>query len=110
MKRRSAFGLIAALALSLSALPIASAYAQPAGSKTLKVGVRGGVDEEIWEVVTREAAKNGLKVETVIITGTASPNEALNNGIWTPTRSSTFRSCVTRSSSAATRSPMSATR
>jgi len=79
MKRRSAFGVIAALALALT-LPIASAYAQTAGGKTLKVGVRGGVDEEIWEVVTREAARNGLKVETVIITGTASPNEALNNG------------------------------
>lgn len=80
MKRRSAFAAIAALALALTALPVASAYAQSSGGKTLKVGVRGGVDEEIWEVVTREAAKNGLKVETVIITGTASPNEALNNG------------------------------
>lgn len=80
MKRRSALGVIATLALVLAALPIASAYAQSTGGKPLKVGVRGGVDEEIWEVVTREAARNGLKVETVIITGTASPNEALNNG------------------------------
>ena len=103
MKRRSAFGLIAALALSLSALPIASAYAQPAGSKTLKVGVRGGVDEEIWEVVTREAAKNGLKVETVIITGTASPNATeASTGQSASQRSSTnARQATARSSTRA---------
>ena len=49
-------------------------------SQALKVGVRGGVDEQIWEVVARVAKKNGLAVEPVVITGTASPNEALNNG------------------------------
>ena len=42
--------------------------------------MRGGVDEEIWEVVTRVAEKQGLKVQPIVITGTASPNEALNNG------------------------------
>ncbi|NMK46566.1 MetQ/NlpA family lipoprotein [Achromobacter sp. Bel] len=51
-----------------------------ADSQPLKVGVRGGVDEQIWEVVTQVAKKNGLAVEPVVITGTASPNEALNNG------------------------------
>ena len=50
-----------------------------ADPKPLKV-VRGGVDEQIWEVVARVAKKNGLAVEPVVITGTASPNEALNNG------------------------------
>ena len=42
--------------------------------------MRGGVDEQIWEVVARVAKKNGSAVEPVVITGTASPNEALNNG------------------------------
>lgn len=51
-----------------------------ADPKPLKVGVRGGVDEQIWEVVAQVAKKNGLAVEPVVITGTASPNEALNNG------------------------------
>lgn len=51
-----------------------------ADPKPLKVGVRGGVDEQIWEVVTQVAKRNGLAVEPVVITGTASPNEALNNG------------------------------
>ena len=51
-----------------------------ADPKPLKVGVRGGVDEQIWEVVAQVAKKNGLAVEPIVITGTASPNEALNNG------------------------------
>ncbi|MGT2491055.1 MetQ/NlpA family ABC transporter substrate-binding protein [Cupriavidus basilensis] len=42
--------------------------------------MRGGVDEEIWEVVTQVAKKQGLNVQPIVITGTASPNEALNNG------------------------------
>ncbi|NJG87357.1 metal ABC transporter substrate-binding protein, partial [Salmonella enterica subsp. enterica serovar Anatum] len=51
-----------------------------AADKPIKVDVRGGVDEEIWEVVTRVAEKQGLKVQPIVITGTASPNEAPNNG------------------------------
>ena len=62
-----------------------------ADPKPLKV-VRGGVDEQIWEVVARVAKKNGLAVEPVVITGTASPNEALNNGDLKPTPFSTFPS------------------
>ena len=59
-------------------------------SQALKVGVRGGVDEQIWEVVARVAKKNGLAVEPVVITGTASPNEALNNGDLEANSFSTF--------------------
>jgi D-methionine transport system substrate-binding protein len=51
-----------------------------AADKTLRVGVRGGTDEQIWEVVTKVAKKSGLNVEAVVISGAASPNEALNNG------------------------------
>ncbi|CAG2137919.1 MetQ/NlpA family ABC transporter substrate-binding protein [Cupriavidus plantarum] len=77
MKRRH---VLATIALALAAVATTtSAYAQRA-DRPLKVGVRGGVDEEIWEVVTRVAEKQGLKVQPIIITGTASPNEALNNG------------------------------
>lgn len=57
-----------------------SGLAQAADNKTLKVGVRGGTDELIWQVVTQVAKKNGLNVEAVVISGAASPNEALNNG------------------------------
>lgn len=62
----------------VSAVTGTAAYA--AQTAPLKVGVRGGVDEQIWEVVTQVAKKNGLAVQPVVITGTASPNEALNNG------------------------------
>lgn len=41
----------------------------------LKEGVAGGVDEQIREVVTQVAKKDGLDVEAIVISGTASPNE-----------------------------------
>ncbi|MGD7366568.1 MetQ/NlpA family ABC transporter substrate-binding protein, partial [Ralstonia pseudosolanacearum] len=72
-----------AKALLGAVLAAAAMFHGPAFSadpKPLKVGVRGGVDEQIWEVVAQVAKKNGLAVEPVVITGTASPNEALNNG------------------------------
>ncbi|OZI33042.1 metal ABC transporter substrate-binding protein [Bordetella genomosp. 1] len=68
------------LVLTLGAAAVAASGAAFAADKPLKVGVRGGVDEQIWEVVTKVAQKDGLAVEPVVITGTASPNEALNNG------------------------------
>ena len=70
------------LARRLLALFVAltATQAWAADDAPLKVGVRGGVDEQIWEVVTQVAAERGLKVQPVVITGTASPNEALNNG------------------------------
>jgi D-methionine transport system substrate-binding protein len=58
----------------------AGAWAQAQAPNPLRVGVRGGTDEIIWEVVAQEARKAGLNVEVVVITAAASPNEALNNG------------------------------
>lgn len=78
MNKRNVFRALGALVLASFALwAHTAALAQPA---TLRVGVRGGVDEEIWEVVAKVAAQNGLTVKAVVITGSASPNEALNNG------------------------------
>ncbi|ALS58697.1 MetQ/NlpA family ABC transporter substrate-binding protein [Pandoraea norimbergensis] len=82
MQRRQLIRLFGSLSLALSigtmgTLGMTSAMA---ADKPLKVGVRGGVDEEIWEVVTKVAKSRGLNVETVVVTGTASPNEALNSG------------------------------
>ncbi|KQM68756.1 MetQ/NlpA family ABC transporter substrate-binding protein [Xylophilus sp. Leaf220] len=71
-------GLALAAGTTLGTRP---AFAQSAAApQTLRVGVRGGVDEEIWEVVIQVAKRNGLAVKPVVITGSASPNEALNNG------------------------------
>lgn len=75
MQKRSVLRTLAAAALLATT---AAAWAQ--STQTLRVGVRGGVDEEIWDVVTQVAKKNGLTVKPIVITGTASPNEALNNG------------------------------
>jgi len=71
--------------LLLPVLAAACAFAAPLAqaadaNKPLKVGVRGGVDEEIWEVVTKVAKQNGLDVKVIVVSGNASPNEALNNG------------------------------
>lgn len=72
--------LISRVAGALFAVVLAGGAASAATQKPLKVGVRGGVDEQIWEVVTKVAKKNGIDVQPIVITGTASPNEALNSG------------------------------
>ncbi|OYD83806.1 MetQ/NlpA family lipoprotein [Azospirillum brasilense] len=46
----------------------------------LKVGIRGGISEPIWEIVTKVAKARGLEIEPVVMAGTLSPNEALNTG------------------------------
>jgi D-methionine transport system substrate-binding protein len=70
--------LFTGLALATSILAVGIARAQT--PDPVRVGVRGGTDEMIWEVVAQEAKKHELNVEVVVITGQASPNEALNNG------------------------------
>ncbi len=39
-----------------------------------------GEDEDVWRVVTTEAAKKGLKIETVVFNDYTQPNEALERG------------------------------
>ncbi|HEX7867307.1 MAG TPA: MetQ/NlpA family lipoprotein [Variovorax sp.] len=80
MQKRSVFRALGALVLASTALWVHTAAVAQQQPSTLRVGVRGGVDEEIWEVVTKVAKQNGLDVKPVVITGSASPNEALNNG------------------------------
>lgn len=75
--KRASLRRLGTLAVFLTAARFGSAKAQ---TPTLRVGVRGGTDEEIWEVVTQVAKKNGLNVKPVVVSGAASPNEALNNG------------------------------
>ncbi len=70
----------AAIRLSLAILALVTGTTAHAEQKPLKIGIRGGVGEQIWEVAADVARQNGLPVELVVITGTASPNEALNNG------------------------------
>lgn len=67
--------------LLLSAVAMSVAFAAPlsasAENKTLKVGIMGGEDEDVWKVVAEQAAKNGLIIETVIFNDYTQPNEAL---------------------------------
>lgn len=66
--------LLSAVAMSaVSAGPL-SASAQ---DKTIKVGIMGGEDEDVWKVAAEQAAKSGLKIETVIFNDYTQPNEAL---------------------------------
>ena len=85
-KMPSAFGLtrrasLAAIAASAAAL---LAFAAPAPSfaadKSIKVGIMSGEDEDVWRVVAAEAAKRGLKIETVAFNDYTQPNEALERG------------------------------
>ncbi|MDR3299429.1 MAG: MetQ/NlpA family ABC transporter substrate-binding protein [Candidatus Accumulibacter sp.] len=65
---------------ALAALIFLSGIAQAQTPNPLRVGVRGGADELIWEVVAQEAKKANLNVDVVVIAATVAPNEALNNG------------------------------
>lgn len=46
----------------------------------LKVGIRGGIGEQMWEVAAQVGKRYGLAIEPVVFAGTFSPNEALNSG------------------------------
>lgn len=46
----------------------------------LKVGIRGGIGEQMWEVAAKVGKTYGLEIEPVVFAGTLSPNEALNSG------------------------------
>src|ERR1700741_1179879 len=48
--------------------------------KAIKVGIISGEDEDVWRVVTAEAAKKGLTIETVVFNDYTQPNEALERG------------------------------
>jgi len=73
LSRRALAG--AALAL------LAPLFAGRAGAdETIRVGIMSAEDEEVWAVVSKEAAKNGLNIELVAFNDYTQPNEALENG------------------------------
>ncbi|WP_400162457.1 MetQ/NlpA family ABC transporter substrate-binding protein [Brevibacillus sp. TJ4] len=49
-------------------------------TETLKIGVMGGAEEEIWKVAKEVAAKDGLELELVPFNDYVLPNKALDNG------------------------------
>ncbi|MGD9478509.1 MetQ/NlpA family ABC transporter substrate-binding protein [Shinella sp. G-2] len=79
LTRRAALAGLAVAALAVSTLT-APAPASAEDKKDLKVGIISGEDEDVWRVVTAEAAKNGLTIETVVFNDYTQPNEALARG------------------------------
>ncbi|MDX3927828.1 MAG: MetQ/NlpA family lipoprotein [Shinella sp.] len=68
---------IAAAAALAATIPLPAAASDKAA---IKVGIISGEDEDVWRVVTAEAAKNGLTIETVVFNDYNQPNEALDRG------------------------------
>jgi len=69
-----------ALASALALVGLAAAPASPASAETVRVGIIGGEDEDVWKVVAGQAAKSGLTIETVVFNDYTQPNEALERG------------------------------
>ena len=70
-------GLAALVASAVAIFGLTAATPSFAADKTIKVGIISGEDEDVWRVVTAEAAKKGLKIETVVFNDYTQPNEAL---------------------------------
>lgn len=77
LSRRAALSAIAASAALIAFAAPAPSFAE---DKSIKVGIMAGEDEDVWRVVTTEAAKKGLKIETIIFNDYTQPNEALERG------------------------------
>lgn len=78
ISRRKALGMtVGATALGVlgwGSIPSAGA------AQRVRLGVRGGIAEELWTEVAKNAKAKGLDVELVLLSGTANPNEALQAG------------------------------
>ena len=76
--RTSRRGALAALLGTGAAAWLQLPSAQAA--QRVRVGIRGGIGEELWAEVAKAAKAKGLDVQLVVLGGAVSPNEALNNG------------------------------
>lgn len=79
LDRRQGLALLFASAVAAVALS-APGPALAEDKKTVKVGIISGEDEDVWRVVTAQAAEKGLKIETVVFNDYTQPNEALERG------------------------------
>jgi len=62
---------------TLTGLLLASSIGAQAADKKIRVGIVGDTDVEIWKIVTAEAQKHHLQIETVAFSDYLVPNEAL---------------------------------
>ncbi|MFI0849055.1 MetQ/NlpA family lipoprotein [Mesorhizobium sp. IMUNJ 23232] len=77
--RRAALAVIFASAVALVGLA-APTLSFAEDKKAIKVGIISGEDEDVWRVVTAQAAELGLTIETVVFNDYTQPNEALERG------------------------------
>jgi len=73
-------GLMVLAASAVAVMSVFAGNAAFAGDKSIKVGIISGEDEDVWRAVTAEAARKGLKIETVVFNDYTQPNEALERG------------------------------
>ncbi|TIL23139.1 MAG: MetQ/NlpA family lipoprotein [Mesorhizobium sp.] len=79
INRRTSLALLFASAVAIAGLATpSSAFAED--KKAIKVGIISGEDEDVWRVVTAQAAEKGLTIETVVFNDYTQPNEALERG------------------------------
>ncbi|MER8705840.1 MetQ/NlpA family lipoprotein [Mesorhizobium sp. M0323] len=77
ISRRAGLAVLFASAVAIVGLAAPSL----AEDKTaVKVGIMSGEDEDVWRVVTAQAAERGLTIETVVFNDYTQPNEALERG------------------------------
>ncbi|MGI4778684.1 MAG: MetQ/NlpA family ABC transporter substrate-binding protein [Janthinobacterium lividum] len=77
LRRRTA---VAAVSLAAASLFIASGSLHAQEKKTLKVGVSVGSGEQIFEVVKKVAARDGLTLDVIVFNDYQLPNAALAAG------------------------------
>lgn len=76
MIRRKAAG--AMLATLFTGLGLAHAIDSVAAEQTIRVGIMSGEDEDVWRVVSANAAQHGLKIKITTFSDYTQPNEALS--------------------------------
>ncbi|MER8789901.1 MetQ/NlpA family lipoprotein [Mesorhizobium sp. M0983] len=77
INRRAGLAVLFASAAAIVGLA-APSFAED--KTAVKVGIMSGEDEDVWRVVTAQAAERGLTIETVVFNDYTQPNEALERG------------------------------
>lgn len=77
ISRRAGLAVLIASAVAIVSLA-APSFAED--KTAVKVGIMSGEDEDVWRVVTAQAAERGLTIETVVFNDYTQPNEALERG------------------------------
>jgi D-methionine transport system substrate-binding protein len=73
-------GLARLLFAAVTAIGLAGIPALASADQTVRVGIMGGEDEDVWKVVAAQAAKSGVTVKAVVFSDYTQPNEALERG------------------------------